>query len=319
MKITKRRTTLTTGSSGVRNLVTGLITAACLFAASSAQAHLTYGGRDFGAFSGQTNGTKAITNQTCTGNYGWADAADGTLGDSHRGRAFRFRLDNSALVTLTVAPNPFATTNNPLGDLTPAFTLYSGLAAIAPFSGTQVDSDHDGSLASLAWRAYWEQNISTNAIPTDGCWNSLGDFKIGGDGDPTNDFSQLSTLIYKGSVASATSGGSVTGSFVLPAGNYTIIIGGNDIANKTAGTALVGRGISATLSVAPTPNLSIAPKVFVAWPSGTPTNWVLQSASSVNATNWTGVTNIPVIVDGQPGVVLDSGAAPKFFRWGFAP
>lgn len=67
------------------------------------------------------------------------------------------------------------------------------------------------------------------------------------------------------------------------------------------------------------PTLSLAPKVFVAWPSGTTTNWVLESAASMNATNWTGVTNTPVSVDGQPGVVLDSGATQQFFRMRYIP
>ena len=66
----------------------GLLTlaASLLLAGNIAQAHLTYGNggaRDFGIYSGLTNGTKAITNQTCTGNYGWADAADG-VDDFHR-------------------------------------------------------------------------------------------------------------------------------------------------------------------------------------------------------------------------------------------
>lgn len=306
----------------IKNVFGAILAAGVLASSNYAQAHLTYGSgatsRDFGAFSGLTNGVKAITNQTCTGNFGWADAADGVLGDTHKGRAFRFKLDNTALVTLTVAANPLATGTS-LGDLTPAFTIYSGLAALAPFSGTQTDSDHDGSLASFAWRAYWEQvNLggdgTTNNLTTDGCWNSVADFKIGGDGDPAGDFSQLTTFIYKGSAASTNSGGSVTGTFALPAGNYTIMIGGNDLSNKGAGTAAQGRGISATLSVTPTPALNIAQKVFVNWPTGTATNWVLQASTNVNGPTWSSVTNAPVTVDGQPGVVLDRDASQQFFR-----
>jgi hypothetical protein len=300
--------------------------AACLLAANIAQAHVTYSGRDFGSYSGLTNGTRSITNQTVTGNYGWADAADGILGDSHRGRAFRFHLDNGALVSVTVSANPSATTNS-LGGFTPAFSIYSGLAAVAPFPPSQTtnppSADHDFGPASVAWRIWWvQQNLNPNAndeSPTDGSWNALGDWKIGGDGDLPGDFSQLSSLIYKASAASTNSGGSASGTFALPAGDYTIFIGGNDISNKTSGTALSGYGISATFSVSPTPALSIAQKVFVAWPPGTATNWVLQSATSVNATNWTKVTNTPVVLDGQPGVVLDRSAAQQYFRLNYAP
>lgn len=67
------------------------------------------------------------------------------------------------------------------------------------------------------------------------------------------------------------------------------------------------------------PTLSLAPKVFVAWPTGTASNWALESASTMNATNWTGVTNPSVSVDGQPGVVLDSSATQQFFRMRYIP
>lgn len=308
---------------GTAKLAGGLATlAACFLASNVAQAHLTYGGRDFGSYSGLTNGPTAITNQTVTGNYGWADAADGILGDSHRGRAFRFHLDNAALVSLTVSADP--TTN--LLVLTPAFSIYSGLGAVAPLPPTQTtnaaSADHDGSAAGEAWRTWWvQQNLNpaaTDSSPTDGSWNALGDWKIGGDGDVPGNFAQLSSFIYKGSAAATVGATNVSGSFLLPAGDYTIFIGGNDLANKTSGTALTAHGLAATLSVAPTPALSIAPKVFVAWPSGTATNWLLESASAVNAATWTSVTNAPVIVDGQYGVVLDSSASQQFFRWHFA-
>jgi len=313
--------TLRRGTKIAGNVVTLV---ALFWAGNKAEAHVSYSGRDFGAYFGLANATTSITNQTGTGNYGWADAADGILGDSHRGRAFRFHLNNTALIALTVSPNPNATASS-LGGFTSAFSIYSGLAAIAPFAPSQTtnppSADHDFGDASVAWRIWWvQQNQSaTDESPTDGSWNALGDWKIGGDGDLPGDFSQLSSLIYKGSAASTNSGGTATGSFALPAGDYTIFIGGNDIANKTSGTALSPYGISATLSVMPAPLLSIAQKVFVAWPSGTASNWVLQSASAINATNWVSVTNPPVIVDGQPGVILGASATQQYFRFNYVP
>lgn len=300
--------------------------AACLIAGDVAQAHLTYTGRDLGSHSGLTNATSSITNQAVTGNYGWADAADGILGDSHRARAFRFHLDNPALVTLTVTANPNATTNS-LGGLTPAFSAYSGLAAIAPFPPSQTtnppSADHDGTPASLAWRTWWVQQnlnpLATDESPTDGNWNALGDFKIGGDGDLAGEFSQLSSLVYKSSAASTNSGGTASGSFVLPAGDYSILVGGNDISNKTANTALSPHGIAITLSIAPAPALHIAQKIFVAWPSVSTANWILQSAPAVDGGPWLNVTNTPVAVDGQLGVVLDSGGSAQYFRFNYVP
>jgi hypothetical protein len=305
---------------GATKLAAGLLAVvACLLTGNVAHAHLTYGGRDLGTYSGLTNAVNSITNQTVTGNFGWADAADGILGDTHKGRGFRFRLNNAALINLAVKARP--TTN--LLVLTPAFSLYSGLAAVAPFSGTQTDSDHDGSLASFAWRTWWvQQNIDTNATteaPTDGCWDALHDWKIGGDGDPTNNFAQLSSFVYKGSATATVGTTNVAGSFALPAGDYTVMIGGNDIGNKGTDDSGLARGLTVTLTVTPKPTLSIAQKVFVAWPTGTATNWVLQSAASLSCPTWTGVTNTPVIVDGQPGVVLDRSDSQQFFRFEYAP
>ena len=320
MKYTRTKPAWSWTQKLARSLATA---AACLFAASLAEAHISYTGRNFGAFSGQTNASVSITNQTATGNFGWADAADGILGDSHKGRAFRFHLDHTALVSLTVSANP--TTN--LLVLTPAFSIYSGLAGLAPFPPSQTtnapSADHDFGPASVAWRTWWvQQNLNPSATdpsPTDGSWNALGDWKIGGDGDLPGDFSQLSSFIYQGSAAATGDATNVTGTFALPAGDYTIYIGGNDIANKTSGTAALARGIAATLSVTPAPALSIGEKVFISWPADTGTNWVLQAAPLVNSNSWSAVTNAPVTVDGKPGVVLDKAGGQQFFRFNYIP
>lgn len=44
------------------------------------------------------------------------------------------------------------------------------------------------------------------------------------------------------------------------------------------------------------------------------TNWVVESASSINATNWTAVTNVPTMIDGSSAVLLDSSEAGKVYR-----
>jgi hypothetical protein len=67
------------------------------------------------------------------------------------------------------------------------------------------------------------------------------------------------------------------------------------------------------------PALSIAQKILVAWPAGTTTNWVLEAAISPNATTWTIVTNTPVVLEGEPCVVLDSGSAQQCFRMRYFP
>jgi len=67
------------------------------------------------------------------------------------------------------------------------------------------------------------------------------------------------------------------------------------------------------------PALSIAQKIVIAWPSATAANWVLESADAPLASNWTRVTNAPVIVDGEPAVILDGSAAKKFYRMTYIP
>ena len=61
------------------------------------------------------------------------------------------------------------------------------------------------------------------------------------------------------------------------------------------------------------PILSLAPKVLIAWPGST-TNYVLEAASDLSGAPWQPVTNTPVLLDGQPTVVLDPGEARKYFR-----
>jgi hypothetical protein len=237
-----------------RNGMKPSLIAAVLFAAVStpATAHISYTGRDFGSYTG-TDISSIISNQVVTGNFGWADAADGNLGDSHKARAFRFHLDSSAWVTLSVAANPTATATS-IGGLLPGFSLYQGLAAIPPFAPPQTSADHDFSAASEAWRTSWAQanlgaGLDFNA--TDGNWNALGDWKIGGDGDPAGVDAALTSFSFIGAAASTT--GSVARSFHLSAGDYSVFIGGNDLANKVSPDAGKAFGLTATLSVTAVP------------------------------------------------------------------
>jgi len=241
---------------------------------ASASAHVSYTGRNFGAYSG-TDLTTNISNQNVTSDYGWADATDADLGDTHKTRAFRFSLTTNAWVTLTfsglaytgVATNltsGIVTTNNYTPLELPAFSVYSGLAAA---------STHDASAISVDWRNF---NYGTGA--TEGSLNALGDWKIGVDGQ-TN-FSQLSSLTYVGNAASGTtanygtpassltladgrvvpnatingngnSNGTVTGSFYLGAGDYSVFVGGANYYGTATNTPY---GIQGTFTAVPEPS-----------------------------------------------------------------
>jgi len=67
------------------------------------------------------------------------------------------------------------------------------------------------------------------------------------------------------------------------------------------------------------PALNLAQRIVVGWPSNTTTNWVLESASAANSTTWATVANAPVIVDGQPCVVLEGNATQQYFRMRYVP
>lgn len=230
-----------------------LVLATCL--TPVAYAHLGYTGRDFGTFNGLSYSSVTISNQAITGNYGWADAADGNLGDSHKARAFRFHLDNESSITVSFSANPSATTTS-VGGLLPGLSIYQGLAGLAPLPATQTtlpsSPDHDGSEASLAWRTDFAKEtfgISYDYNATDGSWNALGNWKMGGDGDLPGDFSQLSSFVYKVSSTDADKDGTVTLTTTLSAGDYTILVGGTDIANKLSADAAKAYGVSGTFTI----------------------------------------------------------------------
>ena len=228
----------------------------------NAQAHISYSGRNFGSFTGLSYETVTISNQAVTGNFGWADAADRNLGDSHKGRAFRFHLDNETALTLTVAANPSATATS-VGGLIPAFSIYQGLAGVAPFATSQTalpsSPDHDEAAASVSWRTAFAQvnlGLGLDAAATGGSWNALGNWRIGGDGDLPGDFSQLSAFAYKGFAIDTDKNGSAELTTRLGPGDYTLFIGGNELANKDSADAALAYGLTATIAVGSVPEPS---------------------------------------------------------------
>jgi hypothetical protein len=248
-------------------LILSLQAALFVAAVSTASAHISYSGRDFGSYTG-SDITSTITNQRVTSDYGWADATDANLGDTHKTRAFRFSLTTNAWVTLSFQGLAYtAGTNSYTALALPAFSLYRGLA------NTNSPLDHDSSLISIAWR---DTNYGTNA--TEGSLNALGDWKIGADLE-TN-FSQLSSFTYIGNAASGTTNnygipaasltladgtivpnaaingngntnGPVSGSFYLGAGDYSVFVGGANYAGTNTNTSY---GIQGTFTGVPEPS-----------------------------------------------------------------
>jgi hypothetical protein len=233
-----------------------------LFGGASAFAHITYTGRDFGTLSPGNETTSVTKAGSISSTFGWAYSTDSDLGDSHRNRAFRFNLATPGQITVSVQ----ATGSGNI--LLPALSIYSGLAHIA---ATDAGKDHDDSPITQAYLA----GIFGATGIAQGAFNALGDWKIGAsasvpDGLGNYDYSELSSFTYMGNAADGTSAnygsaagingdgnadGYVTASFYLPAGDYTLMVGG---AQMYTGTLPAGPYTSyasnVTLSVIPEPS-----------------------------------------------------------------
>lgn len=258
-------------------LILSLQAALFVAAVSTASAHIGYTGRDFGSYTG-SDITRTITNQNVSSDYGWADATDANLGDTHKTRAFKFNLASNAWVTLSFQGLAYtAGTNSYTALALPAFSLYRGVAAA---------STHDGSAISIAWRDtnygtvidYDTNGVAKTNSVTEGSLNALGDWKIGSDAGTT--FADLSSFTYIGNAASGTTAnygipaasltladgtivpnaaingngntnGTVSGSFYLGAGNYSVFVGGANYAGVNTNTPY---GIQGTFTAVPEPS-----------------------------------------------------------------
>jgi hypothetical protein len=232
-----------------------LATLPLLALCNSASAHLSYAGRDFGTFTGLSLQSNTITGQTVPTNWGWADGTDPDFGHTHRVRFFKFTLENSASVTITfVSPDPSA--------MLPAFSLYSGLGSTSP---PAYESD-----MTFAY-------LSTLPAPEkEGAFNALATWLMGT--DTSTSFADFSTFTYVGNAADGRSAnygladgingdglpdGSITGTFLLRAGSYTIVVGGANYSGQGSGASIGDGGqqgadilpdaIIATLTVIPEP------------------------------------------------------------------
>jgi hypothetical protein len=66
------------------------------------------------------------------------------------------------------------------------------------------------------------------------------------------------------------------------------------------------------------PSLEIGIRLVVAW-SASASGYVLESTDAVAPAVWTTVTNAPVMIEGQPAVVLEPDAVTKLFRMRQSP
>ena len=246
------------------------LAALSILASRSVSAHTTYGGtvRDLGPVTGSVSGAisgttpaspyfKSINTQTVTGNFGWAAGTEELLGNAHDIKAYRFSLAETGYVTIDVAGVSGGTG---AARFFPAFSIYSGLfhtGSKADYDTATVTTDY---LATLG-----------GTQPKRGAFAAMHDWKMGNDpvynisGDPSSGVltpASLSPLTYFGNAADGTSSnygnangingdgladGLVTGSFWLPVGEYSLIIGGASLAGADSGSYR----INAALTVIP--------------------------------------------------------------------
>lgn len=218
------------------------------FISHSGRAHISYFGRDFGSFTGLNSETVTIAGQTVEANFGWADGADADWTSVHYQTYFRFTLQKASDVTLAV------TSADPAHFL-PGYSIYSGLAQTSP-----PDNDEDAQITI-------DYLISLGSPAREGAFNALHTWKVGGDDDAT--FADMSTLTYATHAVDGTpaefgsaidrgvadeiwsdgvADGTVTRTFTLPAGTYTVVVGGASYYQQVDDTY---HAFSTTLTVEP--------------------------------------------------------------------
>ena len=238
--------------------------AALLTASAAASAHVSYTGRDFianGTFDGVD--TYTLSGQRVRSNYGWADAADGDWGDSHRGRFTRFSLTGTASVTISAAAQ--AGVASTLADLSPAFSVYAGVVPNLAHEGSPAPEyvvNHPGLLATTPYHAEMGK-----LGDKEGAWRALGDFWMG------NDSGESAKLTYLGHaidgtgidvtgdraidwIGDGTADGMTSGTWVLGPGTYTVVIGGACYScqfTEDSSTWLTNRAFTASVRIAPVP------------------------------------------------------------------
>jgi len=236
--------------------------AALLLGAGTASAHISYTNRDFGTLVPNA-APVTISNQTVTGNYGWADGTDEDNADSHKVRYYRFTLAAPAYVTIRFSGSTNGATRD--GTIKPGFSIYQGLAHVAPITTAPGSPDYDTSPISMAYRAQLETTLGRTV---EGCFHALKNWRIGGENQPgpTFDFDAadgLSTFVFKGYAADGDStlfgstagvigdgnaNGTITKSIYLQAGNYTVAVGGVNYAGQTPTPDATIYGLVGTIS-----------------------------------------------------------------------
>ncbi|HLX95255.1 MAG TPA: hypothetical protein VKU37_05880 [Verrucomicrobiae bacterium] len=199
--------------------------------------------------------------------------------------------------------------------------LWSSLAVLLP--GTSVPADLAFTLtpavqSGLGSNEVIFAGVLTNTSLTDNLF--LNNIQVSFTGIATN-YLAADTNVFFANVPGILLPGETYGDVVFgiainpatPLGQYFGIVTLQGGTNIFAATNLAGPTFEVTLSPAALTLALAGANQLVSWPSP-PGDFVLQQNSDLATTNWTTVTNVPALVNGQNQVTLPPGSSNQFFR-----
>ena len=182
----------------------------------------------------------ATLNSTAASNAGWVAGQDSTTwANSHDNRFFTFTLANTMQVDFTIT----GTNTNGNGVLNPGYSIFQGQvpggshdgAGNLP-AGAMVPLSYVGSLTGFAsWSPFAATNDEIDAnngaagLTTEhwGQYRSNADVTMSTDGNVAGGIpGTVSTMTYFGLAGSNSTGNTVTGSYLLGPGIYSLVVGG---------------------------------------------------------------------------------------------
>jgi hypothetical protein len=203
-----------------------------------ASAHVVYGNSLFSdasvidpitGFAG-VGSTFSNQDRTVRSNAGWiAGLNAATGGDSHNARFLYFNLAGEATINFTVTA--LANTNG-ASLLNPGYSIFSGAVPNVSHDG----SPYAGQTPFATWSPF--ANSAAGSSPSSQKW---GEFRANANVTMAHSNGTTSTMTYTGLFGANGIGNTITGTYTLGPGLYTLVVGG---ANSTDLAALLSHAIA---------------------------------------------------------------------------
>jgi len=210
-----------------------------------ASAHVNYTGKDFGTLSNLVPQSLTISNILVETNSGWADGTDDDFANAHHVSWFRFNLAD--ITTLTITATGTTNGTDQLPGLLPGFSIYSGLAHLTG------GPDYDTNPTTIAYL----QTLG-GTQPKEGAFRALNTWQMGNLAGSMSTFTFMDYAVdgtsanfgnVPGIVGDGLANGTVTRTFTLGPGDYSIVVAGADVVNETANDY----GVSVNVTTVPEP------------------------------------------------------------------